>query len=134
MWDPHLTKDKSSLENVQKFACQIACSRWDASYDDLLKFFELQTLQERRLHAKLATVFCSRLFTRYATSLIIHIIVSVSNHTAVGPIICHFLFRLPIQMLIYTLLFHIPHHSGIHSQMNVFQFCQFMYVLSNTYT
>ena len=82
-------------------------------------------------------VFCSRLFSSYATSLTIHF-VSISNHTAVGPIICHLLFRLPIQMLIYTLLFHIPHHSGIHSQMNVFQFRQFVrlnvvYVLSNTY-
>ena len=41
----------NNIMNVQKFACRIACSRRDASYDDLLKFFELQTLQERRLGA-----------------------------------------------------------------------------------
>ena len=41
----------NNIMNVQKFACWIACSRWDASYDDLVKFFELQTLQERRLGA-----------------------------------------------------------------------------------
>ena len=114
---------------------QMGAGRWDVSYDDLLKFFELQILQEHRLRAKLG--LCSRLFSSYATSLIIHF-VSVSSHTAVGPIICHLLFHLPIQMLIYTLLFHIAHHSGIHSQMNVFQFRQFVrlnvvYVLSNTY-
>ena len=57
VWDPHLTKDKALLENVQMFACRIACSRWDASYDDLLKFFELQTLQEHRLRAKLGLLF-----------------------------------------------------------------------------
>ena len=57
VWDPHLTKDKTSLENVQKFACRIASARWEASYEDLLKLFELQTLQERRLHAKLGLLF-----------------------------------------------------------------------------
>ena len=31
VWDPHLTKDKTLLENVQKFACRIASSRWDAT-------------------------------------------------------------------------------------------------------
>ena len=57
VWDPHLSKDKAALENVQKFACRIASARWDASYEDLLEFFELQTLQERRLHAKLSLLF-----------------------------------------------------------------------------
>lgn len=57
VWDPHLSKDKSALENVQKFACRIASAQWDASYDDLLEFFELQSLQERRLHAKLSLLF-----------------------------------------------------------------------------
>ena len=33
----------NNIMNAQKFACPIACSRWDASYDDLLKVFELQT-------------------------------------------------------------------------------------------
>ena len=35
VWDPHLTKDKMSLENVQKFACRIASASWDTSYEDL---------------------------------------------------------------------------------------------------
>ena len=57
VWDPHLARDKTSLENVQKFACRIASARWDAGYEDLLKLFELQPLQERRLHAKLGLLF-----------------------------------------------------------------------------
>ena len=109
MWDPYLTKDKALLENVQMFACRIACSRWDASYDDLLNFFELQTLQERRLRAKLGLLF-KIILKLYATSLIIHF-VSVSNHAAVGPIICHLLFCLPIQMLI--LYSFVPHSYHI---------------------
>ena len=51
VWDPHLARDKTSLENVQKFACRIASAKWDESYEDLLHVFNLASLQERRLHA-----------------------------------------------------------------------------------
>jgi hypothetical protein len=57
VWDLHLTKDKTFLENVQKFACRIASAKWDECYEDLLLAFELPTLQERRLHAKLGLLY-----------------------------------------------------------------------------
>ena len=57
VWDPHLVKDKSRLENVQKFGLRIAARQWDAGYDDLLQLFDLPTLEERRTHLKLGLLF-----------------------------------------------------------------------------
>ena len=57
VWDTHLTKDKKLLEDVQKFDYKLAAHQWDSSYQDLLQLFELQTLEERRLHLKLGLMF-----------------------------------------------------------------------------
>lgn len=57
IWDPHLVKDKTALENVQKFACRIASARWDEGYEDLLNHLNLQPLHQRRLHAKLGLLY-----------------------------------------------------------------------------
>ena len=57
VWDPHLAKDKTCLENVQKFACRIASAKWDECYEELLLASELPTLQERRLHTKLGLLY-----------------------------------------------------------------------------
>ena len=118
VWDPHLSKDKAALENVQKFACRIASARWDASYEDLLEFFELQTLQERRLHAKLSLLF-----------KIIHKLcfypegtfVSMSIPTTTGSVtVSNFLFRLRTLVPFYTLLCLTLVPFGIHSLMNLY--------------
>lgn len=55
VWDTYLPKDRISLENVQKFG--IASAQWDKSYEDLSHMFNLQTLQECRLHAKLGLLY-----------------------------------------------------------------------------
>ena len=57
VWDPHLARDKSKLERVQKFACRVASRRWDTSYEELLDLFELPTLENRRLDLKLGLLF-----------------------------------------------------------------------------
>ena len=59
IWDPHLVEDRI-FENVQKFGCKHAAHQWDASYNELLKLFELHPLEQRRLHHKLG---CSKLYT-----------------------------------------------------------------------
>ena len=41
VWDPHLAKDKKTLEDVQKFGLRLASHRWDASYNELLDLFDL---------------------------------------------------------------------------------------------
>ena len=57
VWDPHLSKDMNALEKVQKFACKLATSKWDSSYNELLSFLDLKPLQERRLELKLGLMF-----------------------------------------------------------------------------
>ena len=49
VWDPHLAKDKGALEKVQKFACKLATSKWDSSYEELLRLVEVKPLQDRRV-------------------------------------------------------------------------------------
>ena len=57
IWNPHLVRDKKMLENVQKFGYKLAAHQWDASYQELLELFELQPLEQRRLHLKLGLLF-----------------------------------------------------------------------------
>ena len=57
VWDPHLSKDMNALEKVQKFACKLATSKWDSSYNKLLSFLDLKPLQERRFELKLGLTF-----------------------------------------------------------------------------
>ena len=49
----HLMK----VEKVQKFACKLATSRWDSSYDELLSLLDMTSLQDRRLELKLGLMF-----------------------------------------------------------------------------
>ena len=57
VWDPYLAKDQNALERVQKFACKLITSRWDSSYEDLLKLLDLKPLQCRRAESKLGLMF-----------------------------------------------------------------------------
>ena len=57
VWDPHLVKDKKTLEDVQKFGCRLAAHQWNSGYQELLDLFELQSLEQRRLHLKLGLMF-----------------------------------------------------------------------------
>ena len=55
VWNPHLEKDKKTLEDVQSLACRITTidTHWDESYDSPLKLLNLQPLQECKIHTRL---------------------------------------------------------------------------------
>ena len=57
VWDPHLQKDITLMENVQKFGLRICAKQWDLGYDELMSNFDVCTLQTRRLEHKLCTMF-----------------------------------------------------------------------------
>ena len=57
IWPPHVKKDKIALENVQKFACRMATRSWDSSYQDLLDFVDLPSLECRRLETRLCLLY-----------------------------------------------------------------------------
>ena len=57
VWDPHLLKDKTLIENVQKFGLRICAKQWDLGYNELLSNFAASMLQSRRLEHKLSTMF-----------------------------------------------------------------------------
>ncbi len=57
VWSPHLVKDRDSLENVQKFALRMCHKNWDVGYQELVELSELPTLENRRLHLKLRTLY-----------------------------------------------------------------------------
>lgn len=57
VWHPYLSKDIQALENVQKFALRICSNKWQAHYNDLLEYFKLPSLENRRLYLSLCTFF-----------------------------------------------------------------------------
>ena len=57
VWDPHLLKDKTALEKIQKFACKLATSKWESGYEDLLSMMELQPLWDWITDSKLGLLF-----------------------------------------------------------------------------
>ncbi len=63
VWDPHLYRDRSHLEDVQKFACRISTRLWNASYKEEKKLKEhlnltnIPSLATRRLHLKSGTLY-----------------------------------------------------------------------------
>ena len=57
VWNPHLVMDKNRLEKVQKFALRVCAQNYNYSYEQLLNYFEVPTLQNRRLFLSLCTFF-----------------------------------------------------------------------------
>ncbi len=57
VWDPHLSKDISMMENVQKFALRMCLKNWDTGYQDLLDLTNFPSLKNRRLYLKLSTLY-----------------------------------------------------------------------------
>ena len=49
VWDPHLQKDITPIDNVQKFGLRICAKQWDLEYDEFMSNFDVCTLQTRRL-------------------------------------------------------------------------------------
>ena len=50
-----MAKDKGALEKVQKYACKLATSKWDTSYEEL-RLVDVQPLQDRKLELKLGVL------------------------------------------------------------------------------
>jgi len=57
LWDPHTMKDKTLLENVQKFAFRMATKQWDSGYQDLLDIMNEPSLADCRLQLKLSLLY-----------------------------------------------------------------------------
>ena len=49
VWDPHLFKDKTAIENVHKFALRVCSKQWRASYESLLTTFHGFSMSERSI-------------------------------------------------------------------------------------
>jgi len=50
-------KDKTLLENVQKFAFQMATKQWDSGYQDLFDIMNVLSLVDHRLQLKLSSLY-----------------------------------------------------------------------------
>ena len=48
IWHQYLSSHTSALERVQKFALRMCLGEWTYNYEDLLEFFNLPTLENRR--------------------------------------------------------------------------------------
>ena len=57
IWSAYIKKDKTLLENVQKFALRMATRSWDSSYQDLLELVDPPTLEHWRLEARLCLLY-----------------------------------------------------------------------------
>ena len=53
LWDPHLSKHKQQLENVQLFSTRMASKQWNESAETLNGHFNLPPLTTRRKYFKL---------------------------------------------------------------------------------
>ena len=49
VWDLHLSKDISTIENVHKFALKVCSKQWRASYESLRNIFHAPSMSERRI-------------------------------------------------------------------------------------
>ena len=57
LWDPHMSKDITALESVQKFACKIATKHWTCEYQELLETCAIPSLAEHRTKLKLCQLY-----------------------------------------------------------------------------
>ena len=53
VWSPHHIQEVEALENVQKFALKMCTKSWDSNYKDLLNTNKVQSLEARRIEARL---------------------------------------------------------------------------------
>ena len=58
VWNSHLEKNIHCLEKVQKFALQICIKDYHETYENLLYFFTVPSLQNRKLFLSLCTFYC----------------------------------------------------------------------------
>ena len=53
----YVLRDRTSLENVQKFALRMCSKQWDMGYNELLDMFEVPSLENCRLYHKFCHLF-----------------------------------------------------------------------------
>ena len=108
-WDPYLTKERSLLEEVQKFACKVCCKNWHMDYESMLTYLNIPSLQQRRLQLK-ANMMLS-LCMELATSQMVHFVLVPPQDMTLETVLI-FLYLLLEQMPT-TTPFHIRLVSGI---------------------
>ena len=57
VWDPHLKKDISALESVQKFAGRVITQHWSSNIDSLRSVLGWKSLESRRRCTKLKVTY-----------------------------------------------------------------------------
>lgn len=57
VWNPYLQRDIQQLERIQRFALRMCAKQWDLGYDDLLNFFNVPSLVDRRKYLSLCTMY-----------------------------------------------------------------------------
>ena len=57
VWDPYLIRDRSLLENVQKFACKVCLKNWQTEYVDMLEILRIPQLETRRKALRLCQLY-----------------------------------------------------------------------------
>ena len=57
IWNPHLVKNITKLEDIQTFALRMCYKNWDAGYQELLDLTTMPTLENRRLYLKLCSLY-----------------------------------------------------------------------------
>ena len=89
IWSPHVKKDKIAHENVQKFACRMATRSWDSSYQDLLDFVDLPSLECRRLETRLCLLYKTIYKLRYFDDGIFTPSTSLTHHALHNIVLNH---------------------------------------------
>ena len=105
VWDPHLLKDKTLIENVQKFGLRICAKQWDLGYFCLT----LQSLRFNPADWNISSAPCSKL---YITSLFF--LLPFLYHARVEMALMPTFNLLRTQTLSCILLFLALFHCGIH--------------------
>ena len=57
VWNPHMHKDVTLLQNVEKFAFRMITKRWDSGYQELLDMVAIPSLEKRRLQSSLCMLY-----------------------------------------------------------------------------
>ena len=99
VWNPHLNKDIRSLEKVQKFALRVCAKVYDEPYQNLLDYFQVPSLEDRRLFLSLCTFYCIvNRIVYFPTESVLPPTMSFSNCRNFNP----YAYRLPL-----------AHHNGL---------------------
>ncbi len=59
VWNPYMCKEVKMVEDVEKFAMRVITRRWDTGYQDLLSMVNIPSLEFRRLHSSMYTLYKS---------------------------------------------------------------------------